>query len=127
MLKIFRYYHQPGNEDAAARYIKQVYRVYAVLEAQLKKGGGESILPGKIKTADIHYIPWIRPSQYIGLSLEECPLLAKWTKIMCDKPEFKQALQRMQHATAKQDSETAARVLKPDLNSLRQTGVRDNF
>ncbi|RVX67694.1 hypothetical protein B0A52_07817 [Exophiala mesophila] len=126
-LTTVRYYHQPKNDDAAARYIKQVYRVYGVVEAQLKRSGGETILPGKFTTADIHYIPWMRSSAYIGLSLAEYPLLERWTKIMFDKPEVKRALQRIHDATAEQEPEAAERGLKPDLNLMRQTGAQEVY
>lgn len=102
-----------------------MYRVYGVLEEQLKRSGGETILPGKFTTADIHYIPWMRSSQYIGLSLDEYPLLEEWVKIMFSKPEVKQAIQRIQDATAEQEPEAAERGLKPDVNLLRQTGAKD--
>ncbi|KEF52256.1 uncharacterized protein A1O9_11496 [Exophiala aquamarina CBS 119918] len=123
----FKYYHQPTNDDAAARYIKQVHRVYGVVETQLMKSGGDTILPGKFTTADIHYIPWMRSSAYIGLPLDDYPLLERWTKIMFNKPEVKQALQRIQDATAEQEPEAAVRGLKPDLNLMRQTGAQEVY
>lgn len=125
LLMFPRYYHQPKNDDASARYIKQVYRVYGVVEAQLKRSGGDTIMSGKFTTADIHYIPWMRSSAYIGLSLDDYPLLERWTKIMFNKPEVKQALQRIQDATAEQEPEAAERGLKPDLNLMRQTGAQE--
>lgn len=82
-------------------------------------------MSGKFTTADIHYIPWMRSSAYIGLSLDDYPLLERWTKIMFNKPEVKQALQRIQDATAEQEPEAAERGLKPDLNLMRQTGAQE--
>jgi hypothetical protein len=37
-----------GPSDALQRFTEQTYRCYDVLEGQLKKTGGESILPGRV-------------------------------------------------------------------------------
>jgi hypothetical protein len=42
----FRHYHPTKNDDAYNRYQEQTYRTYGILEAQLKKTGGQSVLEG---------------------------------------------------------------------------------
>lgn len=93
-----RHYHSQKNEDALKRYIEQTYRCYGVIEGQLAKSGGESILPGKITAADVHFYPWILQYEYAGLSLDSYPNLAKWFKNMKEMKEVKAAYQKIEQA-----------------------------
>ena len=43
----------------AKRYVDQVHRQYGVVERQLEKTGGDSILHAGITSVDVHFEPWI--------------------------------------------------------------------
>lgn len=119
----FRYYNIEKNEDAIKRYTKQVYRCYDVLEGQLGKSGGLSILPGGITSVDCHYEPWIRPAKYAGLTGENYPRIQKWLEFMAEQQPVIDAYQSLKDATAMQDPEAAARGLQPDLSLIREAQV----
>ncbi|KAJ5932536.1 hypothetical protein N7516_007025 [Penicillium verrucosum] len=92
----FRHFHPQKNEDALQRYTTQTYRCYDVLEGQLKKTGGESILPSRITAVDYHFEPWVRLYSFAGLSLENYPMIKKWLGLMATREEVQEAYIRIQ-------------------------------
>lgn len=116
----FTYYNVQKNEDALERYKKQVYRCYDVLEGQLERSGGSSILSCGITSVDCHYEPWIRPAEYIGVELHAHPRIQKWLSFMAEQKPVKAAYQSIKDATALQDPAAAERGLKPDDSLLRE-------
>ena len=120
----FRYYNVEKNDDALERYTKQVYHYYDVLEGQLERSGGNSILPGGITSVDCHYEPWIRPFEYIGLSLDKHPKVQKWLSLMAQQQPLKDAYQSIKDATALQDPASAERGYKPDESLLREIQIQ---
>lgn len=71
--------------------MSQTYRCFDVLEGQLQKSGGSSIIPGKITAVDYHFEPWVRQYSFAGLSLDKYPGIAKWLKGMTSLEEIKEA------------------------------------
>ncbi|KAG9601211.1 glutathione S-transferase, partial [Aureobasidium melanogenum] len=96
----YRHYNEVKNEDALNRYAAQTYRCYQVLEGQLKKTGGESILPGGYTAVDAHFEPWIRQHAYAQLSLDDYPLVSKWLKKYGETEEVKAAYKKIQDAAS---------------------------
>ncbi|OBW67612.1 thioredoxin-like protein [Aureobasidium pullulans] len=96
----YRHYNETKNEDALNRYAAQTYRCYQVLEGQLKKSGGESILPGGYTALDAHYEPWVRQHAYAELSLDDYPTVAKWLKKYGETEEVKAAYKKIQDAAS---------------------------
>ncbi|KAG9853511.1 glutathione S-transferase, partial [Aureobasidium melanogenum] len=96
----YRHYNEVKNEDALNRYAAQTYRCYQVLEGQLKKTDGESILPGGYTAVDAHFEPWIRQHAYAQLSLDDYPLVSKWLKKYGETEEVKAAYKKIQDATS---------------------------
>ncbi|KAJ4991885.1 glutathione s-transferase [Stagonosporopsis vannaccii] len=95
----YRHYNPVRNEDALSRYAEQTLRCYSVLQGQLEKTDGQSVLPGGITAVDAHYEPWVRQHQYAQLSLDEYPLVKKWLQKMGDLPEVRRAYMRIQSAS----------------------------
>ncbi|KAL2797064.1 glutathione S-transferase [Aspergillus keveii] len=87
----FRHYNATKNEDALQRYSEQTERCYQVLEGQLKKSGGHSILPGRVTAVDYHFEPWVRQFEFAGLSLDKYPHVAQWLRDMTGREEVQQA------------------------------------
>ena len=84
------------NESASKRYEEQTYRCYGVLEEQLKKSGGRTILGGeKVTTVDLHFDPWVREYGLAGLSLEDYPHVKAWLKKMAELKEVKAAYHKI--------------------------------
>ncbi|KAG9663922.1 glutathione S-transferase, partial [Aureobasidium melanogenum] len=96
----YRHYNEVKNEDALNRYAAQTYRCYQVLEGQLKKTDGESILPGGYTAVDAHFEPWIRQHAYAQLSLDDYPLVSKWLKKYGETEEVKAAYKKIQDAAS---------------------------
>lgn len=94
----FRNYHSSKNEDALKRYQEQTYRCYGVVEGQLAKSGGASIIPGGITSADLHFEPWVRQHENAGLSLEKYPNLTKWFKNLGGLKEVQEAYKKINEA-----------------------------
>ena len=95
---VARHFHQ--NEDALNRFTAQTYRCYEVLEGQLAKSNGASILPGGVTAVDYHYEPWLRLHGFGGLSLEKYPNVAKWLKGMEEREEVKAAYSKLKAAAS---------------------------
>jgi glutathione S-transferase len=95
----YRHYNPVKNEDALNRYVEQTRRCYGVLQGQLEKTDGQSVLPGGITAVDAHYEPWVRQHQYAQLSLDEYPLVKTWLSKMGNLPEVKQAYKKIQEAS----------------------------
>lgn len=93
-----RNYNPTKNEDALERYTQQTYRCYEVLDGQLKKSGGSSVLPGRITTLDYHFEPWVRQYGFAGLSLGKYPNVAKWLQGMTGRQEVKAAYTKIKGA-----------------------------
>jgi len=59
----YRHYNEVKNEDALKRYVAQTYRIYDVLEGQLKKSSGEIVLETAIALCfSINMSDWISES-----------------------------------------------------------------
>ena len=93
-----RHYHSTKNDDALERYSAQTYRCYEVLEGQLQKSGGQSILPGRVTALDYHFEPWVRQYGFAGLSLDKYPNVAKWLKGLTGREEVKAAYTKVKGA-----------------------------
>ncbi|KGO78189.1 Glutathione S-transferase/chloride channel, C-terminal [Penicillium italicum] len=92
----FRHFNPQKNEDALQRYTAQTYRCYDVLEGQLKKTQGESVVPGRVTAVDYHFEPWVRLYAFAGLSLDNYPLIKKWLGLMAAREEVQEAYVKIQ-------------------------------
>lgn len=70
-----------------------------MLEGQLKKSDGCSVLPGKVTAVDYHFEPWVRQYDFAGLSLDKYPLIKKWLGEMAAREEFRQAYLKIKGST----------------------------
>lgn len=91
----FRHYNATKNEDALKRYSEQTDRCYGVLEGQLKKSGGRSVLPGRVTAVDYHFEPWVRQFAFAGLSLDKYPNVQTWLSEMAGREEVKKAYSKV--------------------------------
>ena len=91
----FRHYHAVKNDDALERYIAQTYRSYDVLEGQLKKSDGKSILPGGISAVDLHFYPWVDEYKYAQLSVDEYPHIRHWLSVLGETEHVKAAYAKL--------------------------------
>lgn len=91
----YRHYNAQTNEDALQRFTAQVYRHFDVLEGQLGKSDGRSVLPGGFSAVDVHFYPWIKQYEYAGVGLDKYPTLKKWYEALGEKKEIKDAYERV--------------------------------
>ncbi|WZH49507.1 glutathione S-transferase [Fusarium acuminatum] len=96
----YRHYHPVKNEDALERYSEQTKRCYSVLEGQLQKSGGSSILPGKVTAVDFHFEPWVRQHSFAGLSLDDYPTVTKWLGQIGTRKEVQQAYTKIKGSSS---------------------------
>ena len=94
-----RHYHSTKNDDALERYVAQTYRCYDVLEGQLQKSDGASILPSRVTAVDYHFEPWVRQHKFAGLSLDKYPYITKWLGLMDAWEEVQEAYAKIQKYT----------------------------
>ena len=83
------------NEDALKRYVAQTYRTYDVLEGQLKKSSGESVLETGYSAVDMHFYPWVFQHEYAGLDIGKYPLMKRWLERVGNRPEVKAAYEKI--------------------------------
>ena len=91
----YRHYNPTPNKDALQRYTAQVYRHYDVLESQLGKGGGHSIIPGGFCAADVHFYPWVDEYHVAGVSLDGHPKIKKWYREIAGIKAVKDAYEKV--------------------------------
>lgn len=92
----FKHYHSEKNEDAYKRYEAQALRCFDVLEKQIKGHGGEWVLAGAGPSAvDFHFEPWMRQTEFAGLSLDRYPSLKAWRERVQGLSEVVRAYQKV--------------------------------
>jgi hypothetical protein len=91
----YRHYNEVKNEDALNRYVAQTYRKYGVLEGQLRKSDGESVLEMGHSAVDMHFYPWVLQHDYAQLSIEKYPMIKKLLEIMGSRQEVKAAYEKI--------------------------------
>ena len=91
----YRHYNPTKNEDALARYEAQAYRTFDVLEGQLGKSGGQSVLPGGFSAVDAHFYPWVNQYTYAELKLDRYPRIQKWLEVIGQMPAVKEAYEKV--------------------------------
>lgn len=94
-LNWYKHYNAEKNDDAHKRYMEQTYRCYMVLEGQVKKTDGKSILESGYNAVDVHFYPWVSIIGYAGLELSKYPNVQKWVEGMREKPEVKAAYENV--------------------------------
>ena len=97
----YRHLNPTKNEDALAHYETQTYRAFDMLEGQLGKSGGESVLPGGFGAVDAHFYPWLNQCTYAGLSLDRYPKIQKWLQVTGNIPAVKEAYERVSNGKGK--------------------------
>ncbi|OAP62040.1 hypothetical protein AYL99_04243 [Fonsecaea erecta] len=93
-----QFHNKTKNEDALERYQGQTLRCYDILEGQLRKTNGATIIPGGYTSVDCHYEPWIRLHGFAGLTLDKHPLIAKWFHAFGETKEVKAAYGKIKEA-----------------------------
>lgn len=91
----YRHYNPEKNEDALQRYTAQTYRHFDVLEGQVAKSEGRSIIPGGFSAVDVHSYPWVHQYDYAGVSLDKYPSLRKWHEEVGKMKEVKAAYEKI--------------------------------
>ncbi|KAL8672059.1 MAG: hypothetical protein Q9168_003454 [Polycauliona sp. 1 TL-2023] len=83
------HFNATDNPDAKTRYREQCMRCFEVLEGQLAKSGGKSILPWGFSAVDCHFWPWMRQVDYAQLDVEEYKYFLKWFRGVGEREEVK--------------------------------------
>ena len=91
----FRHYHPSKNDDALGRYEAQAFRTFDVLEGQLKKSGGKSVLPEGFSAVDAHFYPWLYQHSFAQLSLDHYPTIKAWLNHVGQMQEVKTAYEKI--------------------------------
>lgn len=97
-LNWYVHYNPTTNEDARSRYEGQVFRCFDVLEAQLKKSGGKSVLPGGFSAVDCHFYPWVAEYTYAKLNIDKYEVIQAWMKVIGERPEVKKIYEEIPKA-----------------------------
>ncbi|MCJ1375784.1 hypothetical protein MMC20_007021 [Loxospora ochrophaea] len=87
----YKHYNGVENKNALERYEEQAYRCFGVLDEQLKKSGGKSILPGGYSAVDMHTYAWVNSYGYAGLSLDKYPNIKSWLSTTGEREDVKKA------------------------------------
>lgn len=94
-LNWYRHYSAIRNEDALLRYERKVYEAFDVLQGQLGKSGGESVLPGGFSAVDAHFYPWVEVYGYAGLTLDGYPGIRRWLEVIGEMEAVREAYERV--------------------------------
>ena len=121
------YRHYAPNEEARKRYEQQVLRIYPILENQLVKSDGKSIIPGGLTAVDMHWHAWCRHPEYMGIPNEGYPCMRKWVASIDEMPEAKAAYKKLyeaslNQATARMNVEGKVTMRDPALAAMVEQG-----
>lgn len=90
-LNVFRRYFPEHLPAAIERYERESYRLFGVLDAQLRVT--EHVAGPEYGIADIACWPWIRGYFWSGLSLDDYPALKAWHDRIMERPAVQRGLQ----------------------------------
>ena len=94
----YNYHNSVKNEDALQRYVQQAYWCFDVLEGQLSKTEGRSILPGGFSAADCHFYPWVVAYTYSKLDISKYEFIQGWLGVIGERPEVKKVYKEIPEA-----------------------------
>ncbi|KAL8955280.1 MAG: hypothetical protein Q9193_006810, partial [Seirophora villosa] len=97
-LNWYVHYNAVANEDARARYEQQALRCFDVLEGQLKKSGGASVLPGGFSAVDCHFFAWVVEYSYGKLDIGKHEAIQTWLKVIGEREEVKKVYEEIPKA-----------------------------
>ncbi|KAL6720063.1 hypothetical protein ACLMJK_001984 [Lecanora helva] len=94
-LNWYRHYNPKSNPDALARYEGQAYRTFDVLEGQLAKSIGKSVLPAGFSAVDAHFYPWVYQYKNAQLQIDKYTNVKKWLDAVGKMPAVKEAYEKV--------------------------------
>lgn len=106
-----------------------MYRCYDVLEGQLAKTGGASILQGGVTAVDLHWYPWMRQSEYIGLELATYPRIRGWLERIGALKEVQAAYDKIMAAAVAEgavNTDKDGKILGADASLIRAVKEEQN-
>jgi GST-like protein len=74
---------------AIERYSKEAKRLQKVLDTRLQ---GREYICGAYSIADIATYPWVAVHDFMGIPIDDCPDLVRWTKAMAERPAVQRGM-----------------------------------
>jgi GST-like protein len=93
-----------GNVYSMSRYQTEVRRLYDLLEKRL--GEAPYLGGADYSIADIATFPWTRNHDAQGVKWDHHPNLARWFKMISERPAVKKALEKVGAITSSRDTAT---------------------
>lgn len=90
-LNVFSRYFPEHLPSVIARYERETYRLFGVLEGQLEKH--DFVAGDEYTIADMACWPWVIAHEWPGLTLDNHPRLKDWATRIGDRPATQRALQ----------------------------------
>ena len=87
---VFYRYAPEKIEYAINRYQKETFRLYQVLDDQLKEN---EYLADDFSIADIATWPWVRRHRWAGVEIEKLFNLRRWMEILENRPAFQKGIE----------------------------------
>ena len=87
---VFVRYAPKKIKYAIERYQKETFRLYRVLNEQLKKF---EYLAGDFSIADIATWPWIKRHHWAGIKINTLPHLIRWMQALSNREAFKKGIE----------------------------------
>ena len=87
---VFYRYAPEKIEYAINRYQKETFRLYQVLDDQLKN---KEYLTDDFSIADIATWPWVRRHQWAGVEIEKLYNLRRWVENLENRPAFQKGIE----------------------------------
>jgi GSH-dependent disulfide-bond oxidoreductase len=114
-LNVFRHYFPERLPSVIDRYSRESYRLFGVLEGQLKSHA--YVAGDEYSIADIACWPWIFAHGWSQLSLTEYPALKRWFDVIGARPAVKRGL-LVPPPTVPKDEKHYAEVVKETRKTL---------
>ncbi|PSK55296.1 Pre-mRNA-splicing factor SLU7 [Elsinoe australis] len=91
----YMHYNPTENADAKQRYLEQSDRCFSVLEGQLGKSGGKSVLPGGFSAVDAHFYAWMVFWDMAKVPIDSYPKIKAWLDTIKAREDVKAAYEKI--------------------------------
>lgn len=92
-LNYFKHFATEKIPYAIERYEKETYRIFGVLDRQLKE---QDYIAGDYSIADIATYPWIAAAAFVNVTLDNHPHLKRWAEILGERPAVQKGMAILQ-------------------------------
>jgi glutathione S-transferase len=106
---LFGHYWPEKLPAVQARYLGEVQRLFAILDARLD---GRNFLASEYSIADIAHFCWVRTAGWTGVDMAPFPHLLRWRDAVAARPAVQRGLNVPDVSPVKDDGDNSAFIAR---------------